>query len=92
LDFLQFINIFSSQKEMSELLSHADAAKAVPQLLNRIDAIKAELAGLEAKKSNQHPTSEIHRSELERDIAYNVAEIEVLKSSVPEGKRLCTCV
>ena len=77
---------------MSELLSHADAAKAVPQLLNRIDAIKAELAGLEAKKSNQHPTSEIHRSELERDIAYNVAEIEVLKSSVPEGKRLCTCV
>ena len=79
---------------MSELLSHGDAAKAVPQLLNRIDAIKAELAELEAKKSNQSsiPISEIHRSELERDIAYNVAEIEVLKSSVPEGKLHYTCV
>ena len=73
---------------MSELLSHSEAPKAVPKLLNRIDAIKAEIAGLEATKSNQNPISETHRSELERDILYSVAEIEVLKSSVPDGKRL----
>ena len=73
---------------MSELLNHPDAAKAVPELLNRIDAIKAELAELEAKKSNQPPVCEIHSSELERDIAYNVAEIELLKNSVPEGKSM----
>ena len=70
---------------MSELLGHADAAKAVPLLLNRIDEIKAELADLEKHKANQPPISAIHRSELERDIGYNVAEIEVLKSAVPEG-------
>lgn len=71
---------------MSEILGHVDAAKAVPVLLNRIDAIKAELRDLETKKSNQPSISELHRSELERDIAYNVAEIELLKSTVPEGQ------
>lgn len=70
---------------MSEILAHADAAKAVPLLLNRIDEIKAELADLEKKKSNQPSISAIHQSELERDIGYNVTEIEVLKSAVPEG-------
>ena len=82
------MNILANQNEMSELLNHPGAAKAVPELLNRIDAIKAELAELEAKKSNQPPVCEIHSSELERDIAYNVAEIELLKNSVPEGKSM----
>ena len=71
---------------MAEILDHADAAKALPKILSRIDAIKAELKELETKKSNQPPISDLHNSELERDIAYNVAEIDVLKSSVPEGK------
>ena len=78
-------NIFVFQK-MAEILDHADAAKALPKILSRIDAIKAELKELETKKSNQPPISDLHNSELERDIAYNVAEIDVLKSSVPEGK------
>lgn len=70
---------------MSEILGHADAAEAVSLLLNRIDAVKAELADLEKKKANQPPISATHQSELERDIGYNVAEIEVLKNTVPEG-------
>ena len=78
-------NILVFQK-MAEILDHADAAKALPKILSRIDAIKAELKELETKKSNQPPISDLHNSELERDIAYNVAEIDVLKSSVPEGK------
>lgn len=71
---------------MSEILGHIDASKAVPILLNRIDEIKSEVSSLETKKSNQPPISEIHPSELERDIAYNVAEIELLKNAVPEGQ------
>ena len=71
--------------KMSEIVNNLDAAKAVPVLLNRIDAIKAELAELETKKSNQQPISEIQLSELEHDIAYNVADLDVLKNSVPEG-------
>ena len=74
---------------MSELFGHADAAKAVPLLLDRIDAIKAELSELEKIKANHPPISETGQTELERDVAYNVAEIEVLKSSVPEGRVLC---
>ena len=70
---------------MSEIVNNLDAAKAVPVLLNEIDAIKAQLVELETKKSNQQPISDDQISELERDIAYNVAELDVLKSSVPEG-------
>ena len=70
---------------MSEIVNNLDAAKAVPVLLNEIDAIKAQLAELETKKLNQQPISDDQISELERDIAYNVAELDVLKSSVPEG-------
>ena len=73
---------------MSEILGHKDAAKAIPLLLNKIDAIKADLAELEKKKSNQPPLATLSQSELERDIGYNVAEIEVLKNSVPEGRHL----
>ena len=70
---------------MSEIVNNLDAAKAVPVLLNEIDAIKAQLVELETKKLNQQPISDDQISELERDIAYNVAELDVLKSSVPEG-------
>ena len=70
---------------MSEIVNNLDAAKAVPVLLNEIDAIKAQLVELETKKLNQQPISDNQISELERDIAYNVAELDVLKSSVPEG-------
>ena len=80
------INVpFALVIKMSEIVNNLDAAKAVPVLLNRIDAIKAELAELETKKSNQQPISEIQLSELEHDIAYNVADLDVLKNSVPEG-------
>ena len=72
--------------EMSEILGHIDAAKAVPILLNRIDEISTEIGQLTTTKCNQPPISDIHRPELERDMAFNVAEIEVLKSAVPEGK------
>ena len=71
---------------MSEIVNNLDAAKAVPILLNEIDAIKAQLAKLETEKSNQQPISDEQFSELEQDIAYNVAELDQLKSSVPEGK------
>ena len=70
---------------MSEIVNNLDAAKAVPVLLNEIDSIKAQLVELETKKLNQQPISDDQISELERDIAYNVAELDVLKSSVPEG-------
>ena len=70
---------------MSELFGNADAAKAASLLLDRIDAIKAELSELEKRKSNHPPISETSQTDLERDVAYNVAEIEVLKNSVPEG-------
>ena len=72
---------------MSEIVNNLDAAKAVPVLLNEIDAIKAQLVELETKKLNQQPISDDQISELERDIAYNVAELDVLKSSVPEGNK-----
>ena len=71
---------------MSEIVNNLDAAKAVPILLNEIDAIKAQLAKLETEKSNQQPISDDQLTALEQDIAYNVAEIEQLKTSVPEGK------
>ena len=35
---------------MSEIVNNLDAAKAVPVLLNEIDAIKAQLVELETKK------------------------------------------
>ena len=46
---------------MSEIVNNLDAAKAVPILLNEIDAIKAQLAKLETEKSNQQPISDDHQ-------------------------------
>jgi len=70
---------------MSEIVNNLDAANAVSIFLNEIDAIKAQLAKLEIEKSNQPPISDEQLSELEQDTAYSVAELDQLKSSVPEG-------